>query len=206
MVDSFRFWFMTFFLSKHMTTHTDLVLQQAHELALERVHLTAAHTFLIAHAVEAHLLVERIGNQAENPHTQGMHVQAQVFHPERGTAVADRNVAEIGQREAVPAAVHFQRVAQPHDRLDLPPRHRAEHFGEMETAGYVEHFLLNLRAYLFVDRAYLLPELHLRRLSGAHLEVTAAKKHHVAFQRWEAPSPDVYRVFDPLRHLLLSKY
>src|SRR5882762_1804569 len=67
----------------------DLVLQHGHKLALERVHLTVAHTLLITHTVEAHFVVEGIGNQTEHPEVEGMHVQAQVFHPERRVAVAE---------------------------------------------------------------------------------------------------------------------
>jgi hypothetical protein len=68
----------------------------------------------------------------------GMHVDAQVFHPERGVAVGDLNVAEIGEREAVPTAIHFRCVAQPHDRLDLLPRHRAEP-GTRTNSGQSAH-------------------------------------------------------------------
>src|SRR5260370_19569907 len=74
MVDSFRFLFITFPLSKLMTAHAHLVLEQGHELAVERIHLAAAHTFLVNRPVEMHVPVERIRNQAEHPEIEGMHV------------------------------------------------------------------------------------------------------------------------------------
>src|SRR5260370_13538640 len=96
-----------------------MIPQHDHELALERVHLGAAHELFINHEVEAHLPIDRVRNQAEEPEAEGMHVEAQVLQPKRGGVVADHNVTEIREPETVPTAVELQGIAQSHDRPDL---------------------------------------------------------------------------------------
>src|ERR1700704_6476279 len=77
----------------------------------------------------------------------------------------------------------------------------------MESTGDVEYFLLDLFGYLLVDRTRSRPELHIRRLSGAQFEASATKEQRVALQCGDAQSPPyVYRVIDPFRPLLSSKY
>src|SRR5258708_7350636 len=99
-----------------------MILQHENELAMERVHLGAVHELFINDKVEAHLPIDRVRNQAEQPEAEGMHVEAQVFQPKRGGVVADYNITEIRESESVPTAVELQCIAQPHDRLDLSAR------------------------------------------------------------------------------------
>src|SRR5262249_34836026 len=93
-VDSFRFLCMTFLPGGLAVGLQDLALQHGDELALESLHLAAAHTFLVDRKVEAHVSIDRIRNQAECSEIEGMDVHAQVFEADRDVAAAGRNIAE----------------------------------------------------------------------------------------------------------------
>src|SRR5580704_3795243 len=107
-----------------------------------------------------------------------MHVQAQIFDPKRGVAVADHNIAQIGERETVPTAVDLQCVSQPHHRLHLHAWQRPKHLEEVITLGNIEHLLLDISPNLFVDLASPRPEIQLPGTSRGYYETPATEEEH----------------------------
>src|SRR3984893_10280755 len=183
-------------LAGPLPRRNELLPEQSHELTLQPFCLLRTQTLLVAHKVEAHFAVQRISDQSQQPDIERMHVQAQVLHPKRGVAVADHNIAKIGERETVPTAIHLQCVSQPHHRLHLRVRQRSKHLGEVVTPGNIEHLPLDISADLFIKFASPRPEVQVRGLSRGYYETPAAEEQHVALQRSKTPPSCVHRAFD----------
>src|SRR5258708_18229608 len=130
-------------LAGALLRRNELLPEQSHELTLQPCCLLRTQTLLVAHKVEAHFAVQRISDQPQQSDIERMHVEAQVLHAKRSVAVADHNIAKIGERETVPTAIHPQCVSQPHHRLHLRARQRPKHLGEVLTPGNIEHLPLS---------------------------------------------------------------
>src|ERR1700731_4258263 len=92
-------------LAGALLRRNELLPEQSHELVLQPFCLLKAQTLLVAHKIETHLAVQCIRDQPEQSDVERMHIQAQVLDPKRGLAVADYNIAQVGERKTVPTAV-----------------------------------------------------------------------------------------------------
>src|SRR5260370_32999872 len=114
-------------LAGALLRRNELLPEESHELTLQPCCLLRTQTLLVAHKVEAHFTVQRISDQPQQSDIERMHVEAQALHAIRGVALADHNIAKIGERYTLPTPIHLQCVSQPHHRLHLPARQRPTH-------------------------------------------------------------------------------
>src|SRR5258708_31510907 len=193
-------------LAGALLRRNELLPEQRHKLALQPFCLLQAQALFVAHTIEAHFAVQCIRDQPEQSDAERMHVQTQVLDPKRSVAVADHNIAQIGERKTVPTAVDLERVRRPHHRLHLRARQWPEHLAEVVSPRNIEHLPFDISADLFVDLTSPRPDIQLWGPSRSYYETPATEEEHVALQRGETPPSCDHRAFAQSSRLLFSQY